>query len=40
MCIAILSENGVELPNKETLKLCFTNNPDGAGYAVLLSTKE
>ena len=40
MCIAIISENGVDLPVKKVLKRCFTNNPDGAGYAVLLSTNE
>jgi len=40
MCIAILSESGIDLPTKEVLKLCFKNNPDGAGYAVLLDTKE
>ena len=40
MCIGIISENGVDLPEKKVLKQCFTNNPDGAGYAVLLSTNE
>ena len=40
MCIAIISENGVSLPKKTVLKRCFEKNPDGAGYAVLLSTNE
>ena len=40
MCIAIISESGVKLPRKKVLKQCFENNPDGAGYAVLLSTDE
>ena len=37
MCIAIISESGVSLPKKTVLKRCFKNNPDGAGYAVLLA---
>ena len=40
MCIAIVSEVGVELPKKKILKRCFENNPDGAGYAVMLPTEK
>jgi hypothetical protein len=32
MCIAIVKEKGIDLPNKELLKTCWDNNPDGAGY--------
>jgi predicted glutamine amidotransferase/DNA-directed RNA polymerase subunit RPC12/RpoP len=35
MCIAIVNEAGVELPDKATLKRCWRDNPDGAGYAYL-----
>jgi len=32
MCIAIYSPKGVKLPKRETLEVCFANNPDGIGY--------
>jgi|BioPla2DNA2_1021312.scaffolds.fasta_scaffold14732_5 hypothetical protein len=32
MCIIVYKPIGVELPSKETLKNCFDNNPDGAGF--------
>ena len=34
MCIAIYKPMGVEFPSKKTLKTCFENNPDGAGFMV------
>lgn len=33
MCIAIVSERGVELPNDDILRVCFRNNSDGAGFS-------
>lgn len=33
MCIAIYKPSGAQFPSKETLRTCFTNNPDGAGFA-------
>lgn len=33
MCIIIVKNKGVQAPYKSTLKTCYTNNPDGAGYA-------
>jgi hypothetical protein len=35
MCIAILSEFGVDLPTKEVLRRCWDKNSDGAGFAYL-----
>jgi predicted glutamine amidotransferase len=35
MCIAIVSEFGVPLPDEATLKRCWNDNSDGAGYAYL-----
>ena len=32
MCIIVSKEKGVKLPTKETLKNCFINNDDGAGF--------
>lgn len=32
MCIAIVKPKGVNLPSKQTLKTCWDNNPDGAGF--------
>lgn len=32
MCIIVYKPMGEQFPKKETLKTCFTNNPDGAGY--------
>lgn len=32
MCIAIYKPEGVELPSKATLEICWNNNPDGAGF--------
>lgn len=33
MCIAIIKSIGIKRPSWDTLKTCFTSNPDGAGYA-------
>mgnify|MGYP000861196122 CR=1 FL=1 len=33
MCILILKPKKVSFPEKEILKQCFDNNPDGCGYA-------
>ena len=33
MCIAIVKPSGSPLPKREILKICFKNNPDGAGFA-------
>lgn len=33
MCIAIYKPRGAQFPSKETLRTCFKNNPDGAGFA-------
>lgn len=32
MCIAVYKPTGAKVPTNETLKTCFTGNPDGAGY--------
>lgn len=32
MCIIVSKERNVALPTKGTLKTCFINNPDGAGF--------
>jgi hypothetical protein len=32
MCIICHKPEGVSLPSKETLRTCFINNPDGAGF--------
>ena len=32
MCIIVYKPIGVDFPSKNTLKVCFENNPDGAGY--------
>jgi hypothetical protein len=32
MCIAIFKPCDVPFPTKKTLKICFNNNPDGAGF--------
>ncbi len=32
MCIIILKQKGIQPPSKKTLKTCFANNPDGAGF--------
>ena len=37
MCIIVAKEKGVRMPSTETLKHCFTNNPDGAG--IMLASK-
>ncbi len=39
MCIIILKEKGVCPPSKRTLKTCFNNNPDGAGFMYLNNGK-
>ena len=33
MCVAIYKPCGVDAPSGETLRLCWTRNPHGAGYA-------
>lgn len=33
MCIIITKNKNVSLPDKETLKTCYSRNPDGCGYA-------
>ena len=33
MCIAIVKPRGVSLA-EDRLRLCFSNNPDGAGFAI------
>lgn len=33
MCIAIASMKGTPIPSDKILENCFTNNPDGAGFA-------
>jgi hypothetical protein len=32
MCIVIYKKSGVAMPNRDVMKICFENNPDGAGY--------
>ncbi len=32
MCIAVYKPQNVRMPSIDTLKTCFKNNPDGAGY--------
>lgn len=32
MCICVEKPAGIKFPGKKTLKTCFDNNPDGAGY--------
>jgi hypothetical protein len=34
MCIGIFKPEGQQLPSKETLRTCFANNNDGAGFAI------
>lgn len=34
MCVAIIKKSGVDLPSEEILKICFKNNPHGAGFAL------
>ena len=33
MCIAIVKPSGSKVPDRDILKICFKNNPDGAGFA-------
>ena len=33
MCIAIIKPKNVDLPSEYILRICFNNNPDGAGFA-------
>ena len=33
MCVALVKNKDIDLPNKDVLKVCFKNNPDGAGFA-------
>lgn len=37
MCIAITKQIGCDCPNMDTLKTCWDNNPDGAGFAFNLN---
>lgn len=37
MCIAIYKPAGMPYPSKKTLKTCFENNPDGAGYMIAVN---
>lgn len=39
MCIIVSKDLGVEFPSKKTLKTCFENNPDGAGYMYQFNNK-
>lgn len=39
MCIIVHKPQGVELPSKKTLKVCWDRNPDGAGYMFNLNDK-
>lgn len=32
MCIIVYKKSGSKMPSEETLRLCFSNNPHGAGY--------
>lgn len=34
MCIAIIKPAGVKMPVRETLDICFANNPHGCGYTL------
>ena len=36
MCIAIVKPRGVSLA-EDRLRLCFSNNPDGAGFAIAVN---
>lgn len=33
MCIIVVKNSNIRLPEKNTLRNCFENNPDGAGFA-------
>ena len=39
MCIIIYKGEGKPFPPKETMKTCFDNNPDGAGYMLAVNKK-
>lgn len=32
MCIIAIKESGIDFPSIDTMRACFTNNPDGAGF--------
>lgn len=32
MCVAVYKPQGVDMPSKKTLNICFKNNDDGAGF--------
>ena len=32
MCILIIKKVGVDMPDRETLAICYENNPDGSGF--------
>lgn len=40
MCIIVAKGTGRELPDRDVLKTCFENNPDGAGYMILKADEE
>lgn len=39
MCIIAYKPQNIAFPSKETLKTCFQNNPDGAGYMYVYDKK-
>lgn len=34
MCVALIKKSGIKLPDENILKICFKNNPHGAGFAI------
>jgi len=34
MCVALIKKSGIDLPSENILKICFKNNPHGAGFAL------
>lgn len=34
MCIIVAKNAGIEMPSDSTLRTCFNNNPDGAGFMI------
>lgn len=39
MCIIVAKEKGIEIPSRKTLKSCFDNNGDGAGFMYVNKNK-
>lgn len=39
MCIVVIKNKGVDLPEYDVLKNCFQNNPDGSGFVINRSNK-